>query len=34
MGFERLGRTPFYAMSTTLQTPTSVELLKPRVAEE
>jgi hypothetical protein len=34
MGFERLGRTPFYSMSTTLKTPTGVELLKPRGAEE
>jgi len=30
MGFERLGRTPYYAMSTSHKTPTGEELLKPR----
>ncbi len=34
MGFVRLGRTPYYAMSTTQVTPSSEELLKPRTVEE
>ncbi len=34
MGFERVGRSPYYAMSTTQVTPSSEELLKPRVVEE
>ncbi len=29
LGFERLGRSPFYAMPTALVTPTAEELLKP-----
>ena len=29
MGFERLGRTPFYALSTSLETPTAADLLNP-----
>jgi hypothetical protein len=30
MGFERLGKTPYYAMPTALVTPTAEELLKPQ----
>lgn len=32
MGFERLGRTPYYVLSTTQRTPGGEELLNPRVA--
>ena len=34
LGFERLGRSPFYAMPTALVTPTAEELLKPRASAE